>query len=117
MALYAVRVLLRIALTVVLRDVFFYSLVLPRFSYSFQLMIQVLFFAIFKFMQAPGALMNVVTEKGLKMVLTVSRSRVNLLFFLFWTSVYQFLVAVCLFWADFLPQFGYADNIYHFWDK
>ena len=61
--------------------------------------------------------MNVIEERGLKLELTHAKSRVNLVFFLFWTSLYQLLVALCLFWADFVPKFGYADNIHHFWDK
>ena len=62
-------------------------------------------------------MMNVIQERGLKMELTSAKSRVNIIFFYFWTFVYQFLVAMCLFWVDFMPQFGYADNIHHFWDK
>ena len=61
--------------------------------------------------------MNVIEEQGLKMELTSTKSRVNIVFFLFWTSVYEFIVAMCLFWLDFVPKFGYADNIHHFWDK
>ena len=53
----------------------------------------------------------------MKMEITSAKSRVNLVFFMFWTSVYQLLVALCLFWIDFVPEFGYADNIHHFWDK
>ena len=62
-------------------------------------------------------MMSVIEERGLKMELTSAKSRVNIIFFLFWTSLYQFLVAMCLFWVDFMPKYGYADNIHHFWDK
>ena len=61
--------------------------------------------------------MSVIEERGLKMELTSTKSQVNIIFFFFWTSVYQFIVAMCLFWVDFVPKFGYADNIHHFWDK
>ena len=64
-------------------------------------------------------MMNVIEERGLKMELASaeSRARVNIIFFLFWVSVYQFVVAMCFFWVDLLPQFGYANNIHQFWDK
>ncbi|XP_028395878.1 uncharacterized protein LOC114519903 [Dendronephthya gigantea] len=71
----------------------------------------------FMFGFLPAAIMNVIEERGLKMEITSAKSRVNLVFFLFWTSVYQLLVALCLFWVDFLPEYGYADNIHHFWDN
>ncbi|KAL9954580.1 hypothetical protein ACROYT_G042139, partial [Oculina patagonica] len=38
-----------------------------------------------------AAIMNVLEEKGVKMQNEMSRRGVNLVFFLFWTSAYQFL--------------------------
>lgn len=40
-----------------------------------------------------------------------------MVFYLFWMHFYQLLVILAMFWADFVPGFGYADNIHDFWEK
>ena len=61
--------------------------------------------------------MNVLEERGLKMESKTSRKGINLVFFLFWTSTYQFLCVVFLFWADILPWYGNVANIKDFGRK
>jgi hypothetical protein len=63
------------------------------------------------------ALMNVIEERGLKMQDSLSEQQVNIVFFLFWSSTYELFVFLSLFWLDFVPVFGYADNFTHFLDK
>lgn len=58
--------------------------------------------------------MNVLEERGLKMESKTSRKGINLVFFLFWTSTYQFLCVALIFWADILPWYGNVDNISEF---
>ena len=61
--------------------------------------------------------MNIIEERGLKMELSSEKKGVNIVFFLFWTFLYQLLVSFCLFWVDFVPGFGYVGNIHQFWEK
>lgn len=61
--------------------------------------------------------MNVLEEKGLKMENKTSRKGINLVFFLFWTSTYQFLCVALLFWADILPWYGNVANVKEFGRK
>ena len=76
--------------------------------------------------QVPAAAFLVITERNLKVEdqkrnLKIEESsytgQVNMMFYLFWMHFYQLLTALCLFWADFIPAFGYTDNIQHFWEK
>lgn len=62
----------------------------------------------------PATIMNVLEEKGLKMENKTSRKGINLVFFLFWTSTYQFLCVALLFWADILPWYGNVANVKEF---
>lgn len=61
--------------------------------------------------------MNVVEEKGLKMQNVMSRRGVNIIYFLFWESVYQLLAVMALFWVDIVPSYGFAKNISEFGKK
>ena len=61
--------------------------------------------------------MYVLEEKGLKMQDDVSRKGVNIVYMLFWTSLYQLLTAGCLFWVDIVPGYGNAKNIREFGKK
>ena len=61
--------------------------------------------------------MNVLEEKSLKMQHHASRKRVDIVYLLFWTSLYQLLIAGLLFWVDILPGFGNARNIQEFGRK
>ena len=56
--------------------------------------------------------MNVFEEMSLK-----DTRKVNLFYLLFWTSLYQFITVLLLFWVDILPEFGYSDSIKDFGDK
>ena len=46
-----------------------------------------------------------------------SRRRINLVYFLFWTSLYQLICVGLLFWLDILPWYGNVDNISEFAKK
>lgn len=64
--------------------------------------------------------MNVLEERGVKMEITESKGSkkgINLVYFLFWTSLYQLLCVSLFFWADFLPWYGQVDNIREFGKK
>ena len=63
-------------------------------------------------LQFPAALMNVIEEFSLK-----DSRKVNLFYFLFWSSLYQLLTVGILFWADIVPEFGYANGIQEFGRK
>ena len=56
--------------------------------------------------------MNVIEELSLK-----DSRKVNLFYFLFWSSLYQLLTVGLLFWADIVPEFGYAKGIQEFGRK
>jgi len=58
--------------------------------------------------------MNVIIERGVKMENQISRRRINLVYFLFWTSLYQLLCVGLLFWLDILPWYGNVDSISEF---
>ncbi|XP_068731350.1 crt homolog 3-like [Montipora capricornis] len=75
---------------------------------------RVLWPIIFMFGFLPAAIMNVLEERGLKMESKTSRKGINVVFFLFWTSTYQFLCVALIFWADILPWYGNVDNISEF---
>jgi len=62
----------------------------------------------------PAALMNVIQEKSLKLQTRGAGNGVNIIYFLFTTSVYQLLTVGLLFWTDIIPQFGYVKNINDF---
>lgn len=65
----------------------------------------------------PAAVMNVLEERGVKMEIKEShgsKKGINLVYFLFWTSLYQLLCVSLFFWADFLPWYGQVDNIKEF---
>ena len=64
--------------------------------------------------------MNVLEERGVKMEIKESKGSkkgINLVYFLFWTSLYQLLCVSLFFWADFLPWYGQVDNIKEFGKK
>ncbi|XP_048586541.1 uncharacterized protein LOC5518915 [Nematostella vectensis] len=63
----------------------------------------------------PAAAMNVIEEKGLKMQNIMSRKGINIVYFLFWESVYQLLCVLALFWVDIIPSYGFANSISQFW--
>ena len=69
-------------------------------------------FQIICLLQFPAALMNVIEELSLK-----DSRKVNLFYFLFWSSLYQLLTVGLLFWADIVPEFGYAKGIQEFGRK
>jgi len=54
---------------------------------------------------------SVLGERGLKMQEEMSRRGINLLYFLFWISTYEFLcVASALVWVDILPTSGNTNT-------
>ena len=61
--------------------------------------------------------MNVWEEKALKLQDNQSKKGVNLVYFLFWTSLYQLLTVGAFFWADIIPGFGNAKDIKQFGRK
>lgn len=63
------------------------------------------------------ALMHVYEERGLKREDELSKQQVNVIFFFFWTSFYELITVIALFWLDILPAYGYADNLNQFMDK
>ncbi len=57
--------------------------------------------------------MNVIEEKSLK-----DTRSINLIYFLFWTSLYQLVTVVLLFWVDIVPVYGFTGgSIKTFADK
>ena len=56
--------------------------------------------------------MNVLEEMSLK-----DSRKVNLFYFLFWSSLYQLLTIGLMFWTDIIPGFGYTNNINEFGEK
>ena len=72
------------------------------------------------FLQVPAAFMNVLEEKLLKRKRVEAKpkaAKINLFYFLFWTSLYQLLTAALLFWIDIVPYYGQAENITAFKDQ
>ena len=67
--------------------------------------------------KVPSAIMNVLEEKGVKMENKTSSKGINLVYFLFWTSLYQLLCVSSLFWLDILPWYGYVHNVKEFGKK
>lgn len=63
---------------------------------------------------APVAIGNVLQEKGLKMKSSRSAAGVNTVYFLFWISFYQFILAAMFFWTDVIPGFGNSNDIHEF---
>ena len=63
-------------------------------------------------LQFPAALMNVLEEMSLK-----DSRKVNLFYFLFWSSLYQLLTVGLMFWTDIIPDFGYSNSIEQFGEK
>lgn len=61
--------------------------------------------------------MNVISERGVKMENKTSRRKINLVYFLFWTSLYQLICVALLFWLDILPWYGNVDSISEFGRK
>ena len=61
--------------------------------------------------------MNVIEEKSLKLESVTSSRGINLVYFLFWTSVYQLLTVGLFFWADIIPGFGNSKDISEFAQK
>ena len=55
--------------------------------------------------------MNVLEERGLKMENETSGNKVNMVYFLFWTSTYQFICIVFLIWVNILPWYGNVTNM------
>lgn len=64
---------------------------------------------IFMFGFVPAAVMNVVSESTLKDTKTL-----NVIVFLFWTSLYQVITDLVFFGADLIPGFGMSKNIHEF---
>ena len=64
------------------------------------------------YIQIPAALMNVIEEKSLK-----DTRKVNLFYFLFWTSLYQLITIGAFFWVDIIPFYGFAKGIKGFGQK
>jgi len=62
----------------------------------------------------PATVMNVISERGVKMENKTSRRKINLVYFLFWTSLYQLICVALLFWLDILPWYGNVDSISEF---
>lgn len=62
----------------------------------------------------PEALMRVLEERGVKIESDTSGEQMNLVHFLFWTSTYELLCIVALFWTDILPWYGHVDGIKNF---
>jgi hypothetical protein len=72
------------------------------------------------FFQIPMAAFLVIIERNLKIEdqeVTTHKGHINMVFYLFWMHFYQLLTVLSVFWADFVPGFGYTDNISHFWEK
>ena len=67
--------------------------------------------------QVPAAVMNVIEEKSLKLKNVTSGKGVNLIYFLFWTSLFQFITVGMFFWADIIPGFGNSKNISEFAER
>jgi len=65
----------------------------------------------------PAAIMNVLEEYVVKMKNQTSRKGINLVYFLFWTSLYQLICVGSLFWLDILPWYGNVDTISEFGRK
>ncbi|CAB3996562.1 crt homolog 2-like, partial [Paramuricea clavata] len=68
----------------------------------------------------PAAAFLVIIERNLQIEdqeVTTRKGHINMVFYLFWLHVYQLLTVLCFFWTDFVPGFGYTDNIYHFWEN
>lgn len=61
----------------------------------------------------PEAAMNVLQEHGLKMKNT-SEEQINIVYYLFWTSVYELLGIALFLWIDILPWYGDSKNISNF---
>lgn len=62
---------------------------------------------VFMFGFLPAAAMNIYEEKVLKTVVGAdSLGQLNLVYMLFWTSLYQLLAAILMFWAAIIPGFG-----------
>ena len=61
--------------------------------------------------------MNVLEEYVVKMKNQTSRKGINLVYFLFWTSLYQLICVGSLFWLDILPWYGNVDNVSEFGRK
>mmetsp|Transcript_73732 Transcript_73732/g.173181 ORF Transcript_73732/g.173181 Transcript_73732/m.173181 type:complete len:306 (-) Transcript_73732:112-1029(-) len=68
----------------------------------------------FMFGFMPAAIMNVLSEKSLQddkeNGLKAAERPVNLIWWLFWTSLYQLFGVAFLFWADLIPGFGNAAS-------
>ena len=62
--------------------------------------------------KVPASIMNVIEEKTLK-----DKRSVNLFYFLFWSSLYQLIAMVLMFWTDIIPGFGYTNGINDFGKK
>jgi len=62
----------------------------------------------------PAAVMNVIEEKSLKLQSRGAGKGVNIVFFLFMTSLYQLLTVGAFFWADVIPNFGNVKNVKQF---
>lgn len=58
--------------------------------------------------------MHVLEERGVKIDSETSGEQINLIYFLFWTSTYELLCVVALFWTDILPWYGQVDGIKNF---
>ena len=61
--------------------------------------------------------MNVIEEKSLKLQSRGAGKGVNIVFFLFMTSLYQLLTVGAFFWADVIPNFGNVKNVKQFGKK
>ena len=71
----------------------------------------------FMFGFVPAALMNVLEERSLQRRHGVQRGQINLIFFLFCTSCYQFLTGIAFFWTDIIPGFGMSNDLKNFGEK
>lgn len=68
--------------------------------------------------QVPGAAFTIYAEKSLKSAKsTMTKERLNMVYYLFWTKSYQLATVLFLFWTDIIPEFGYTDSIQQFWKK
>ncbi|XP_020900571.1 uncharacterized protein LOC110239198 [Exaiptasia diaphana] len=68
----------------------------------------------FMFGFAPGTLMYVIEEKVLKMQDSQSLQRINIVYFLFWQSVYQLFSVLLMFWVDVIPGYGFTSSFEQF---
>ncbi|KXJ26794.1 hypothetical protein AC249_AIPGENE26413 [Exaiptasia diaphana] len=66
---------------------------------------------------APGTLMYVIEEKVLKMQDSQSLQRINIVYFLFWQSVYQLFSVLLMFWVDVIPGYGFTSSFEQFGKK